>query len=120
MATAASSRQPFTSEAFDQQIEGVVRAPTTGVRADARQAGLLQALGGRARRPRHSDPAGNLRPHGVTDLALVAVGGGVDVAVPGVQRGGDGVGTFVGGGLEDPETKSGLTTPLLNVMVSMS
>ena len=62
MATAASTDSRSLSEAVDEQIEGVVRAPTTGVRADARQACLLQALGGRSRGPRHSDPAGNLRP----------------------------------------------------------
>ena len=44
----------------------------------------------------------------LADLALVAVGrGGVDVPVPGVERGADGVAGLVGGRLEDAEAEGG-------------
>ena len=44
----------------------------------------------------------------VADLALVAVGGGgVDVAVAGVERGADGVAGLVGRRLEDAEAEGG-------------
>jgi hypothetical protein len=50
----------------------------------------------------------------VADLALVAVGGGgVDVAVPGVERGADGAARLVGRRLEDAEAQRGQLDPVV-------
>jgi hypothetical protein len=54
----------------------------------------------------------------VADLALVAVGGGgVDVAVAGVERCADGVARLVGRRLEDAEAESGQLDPVVEGQV---
>ena len=76
-------------EAVQRLVVSVVADPDLGLQEDLRavQAGAV---------------------HRLADLALVAVGrGGVDVPVPGVERGADGVAGLVGGRLEDAEAEGG-------------